>query len=229
MPIVFTARPAAATALVALLASALPHSDAAAQTGFVAGSRELFAIDFAAETLGEVPRRIRMVMGNVEMVMKDGMPMLKASERAAFVISFAEALPDDFTLEFDLTPKSCCQPEDLAFEGTPAINQSEFSMNFMWSRDALRAVGGGASMDVPMPPEIAVMLPAQLTEVRARIQGESFQVWTNGTQVVSWSGRKFPRGRVLRVFLGGQDEHERAVYLSRLRIATNAPAPAGTR
>lgn len=229
MPFALTTRSTAAGALLALLAGAASPTVAAAQDGFVAGSRELFALDFAAETLGEVPRRLRMVMGNVEMVMKDGVPMLKASERAAFVISFTEALPDEFTLEFDLTPKSCCQPEDLAFEGTPAINQSEYSMNFMWHRERLMAVGGGASMDIPMPPEIAVMLPSQLTEVRARVQGESFQVWTNGTQVVSWSGRKIPRGRVLRVFLGGQDEHERAVYLSRLRVATNAPAPGGTR
>lgn len=200
-----------------------------AQGGFVPGSRELFSLDFAAEEQDEFPRKLRLIEGNVRMVMKDGLPMLKASDRSTFLVNLPERLPDDFTLEFDLVPKSCCQPEDLAFEGTPTINQGEQSMNFMWSRESLRAVGGGTSMDVPMPPEIAVMLPAQLTEVRATFQGETFQVWTNGTQVVNWSGRKFPRGRVLRVFLGGQDDRDQAVYLSRLRVATNAPAPAGAR
>lgn len=229
MPTDFLPRHPAVPMLAALLLGGLPAGAAAQGGGFVPGSRELFSLDFAAEEMGEVPKRIRMMQGNVEMVMKDGMPMLKASERATFLVSFTERLPEHFTLEFDITPKACCQPEDLAFEGTPEINQGDHSMNFMWSRESLRAVGGGTSMDVPMPPEIAVMLPAQLTEVRATFQGETFQVWTNGTQVVNWSGRKFPRGRVLRVFLGGQDDRDQAVYLSRLRVATNAPAPAGAR
>lgn len=222
-------RPAATTLAAVLILGALPAAAAAQDGGFVPGSRELFSLDFAAEEMGEVPKRIRMMQGNVEMVMKDGMPMLKASERATFLVSFTERLPEHFTLEFDITAKACCQPEDLAFEGTAEINQGDHSMNFMWSRDGLRAVGGGTSMDVPMPPEIAVLLPAQLAEVRVTFQGETFQVWTNGTQVASWSSRKFPRGRVLRVFLGGQDDRDQAVYLSRLRVATNAPAPAGAR
>jgi hypothetical protein len=187
--------------------------------GFVPGTRELFSVDFAAEPLGEFPRRLKLLQGNMEMVMKDGIPMLKASDRAAFLINLPEVLPQDFTLEFDIVPKSCCQPEDLAFEGTPAISQSAHSMNFMWHHNSVRAVGGGESMDMPMPPDLAETLPAQLTEVRVVFQGPTFQLYTNGRPVATWSNRKFARGRVLRVFLGGQDDKDRAVYLSKLRIA----------
>lgn len=194
-----------------------------AQGGFIAGSRELFSVDFAAEEQDEFPRKLRLIEGNVRMVMKDGLPMLKASDRTTFLINLPERLPNDFTLEFDLVPKSCCQPEDIAFEGTPAISQSAQSMNFMWHRESLRAVGGGPSMDIPMPPDVAVSLPAQLTEIRVSVQGSQFQVYTNGKLVADWANRSIVRGRVLRIFLGGQDEYDRAVYLSKLRIATNSP------
>lgn len=193
---------------------------------FTAGSRELFALDLSADQVGDVPTSVKMLQGNVEIVMKDGARMIKASERATFLINLPERLPPQFTLEFELTPKSCCQPEDLAFEGTPAINQGEYSMNFQWSRESLRGVGGGEGKDTPMPPAVAVMLPSQLTTVQVMVDGEAFQVYTNDELVADWPNRKFVRGRVLRVFLGGQDEFERAVYLSKLRIATNAPAPA---
>lgn len=198
-------------------------SDTVAQGGFVPGTRELFSVNFAAEEQGEFPRSLRLLEGNVTMVMKDGLPMLKASDRTTFLINLPERLPNDFTLEFDLIPKACCQPEDIAFEGTPTINQGSQSMNFMWHRERLRAVGGGPTIDVAMPPDVATNLPAQLSEIRVSVQGTRFQVFTNGTLVGEWPNRVFVRGRVLRIFLGGQNENERAVYLGRLRIATNSP------
>jgi hypothetical protein len=196
---------------------------AAAQ--FAPGSRELFSLDLGATPVGEFPEELKLIQGAVEMVMKDGVPMLKSSSRTMFLINLSERLPEQFTLEFDLVPKTCCQPEDLGFEGTPTINQGEQSMNFMWRSADLRAVGGGTQMDIKMPEEVAVLLPGQLTEIRVTVDGGTFQVYTNDELVVNWTDRKFVRGRVLRVFLGGQDESERAVYLSKLRVATDLPAP----
>ena len=39
--------------------------------------------------------------------------MLKASDRSEFLISFKETLPQNFTIEFDVVPKMCCQPHRL--------------------------------------------------------------------------------------------------------------------
>ena len=46
-------------------------------------------------------------------------------------------------------------------------------------------------------------------------------MFTNGVPLYT-DDRVFARGRVLRVFLGGQNDSDQAVYLARLRIATNA-------
>jgi len=190
--------------------------------GFVPGSRELFSIDFAAEPLGEFPKRLKLLLGNMSMVMKDGVPALRASDPAQFLISLPERLPNDFTLEFDLIPKTCCNPTDLAFEGTPTQDRGPASMMVEWSPENLKAVGGGEMFQMNMPADLKAVLPGQPSEVRMSVKGTTVVLYTNGQQVFTID-RKFPRGRVLRIHLGGQDDDKYAVYLTKLRLATNSP------
>ncbi len=195
--------------------------------GFVPGSRELFSIDFAAEPLGEFPKRLKLLSGNLTMVMKDGVPALRASDPAGFLINLSERLPQDFTLEFDILPKACCNPVDLAFEGTPTQDRGPASMMVEWHAERLATIGGGPMFQMNMPAELKPLLPSQPTEIRASFQGTTFTLYTNGQQIFTVD-RKFPRGRVFRILLGGQDDDKYAVYLTKLRIATNLPAPSGT-
>jgi hypothetical protein len=195
--------------------------------GFVPGSRELFSVNFAAEPLGEFPKSLRLRQGTMDMVEFDGQRMLKASDRSMFLVRLPEVMPEDFTLEFDLVPKECCSPEDLAFEGTLEINQGESSAHVLWKRETLTIIGGAVNnnIEVPMPPDLATTLPGELTQIRVSVQGTTIKLFTNGREVLSKTGRSFARTRTLRVFLGGQDDKEQAVYLAKLRVATNSPPP----
>ena len=211
----------------AVLVSLIVPSPAAGQGGgFVPGTRELFSVNFAAEPLGEFPKTLRLRQGTMDMVEKDGQRMLKASDRSEFLVRLPEVMPEDFTIEFDLVPKECCMPQDLSFEGGLEINQGEHSAHVLWKREALSVIGGAVdNIEVPMPPDLATTLPGELTEIRVSVQGTTIKVFTNGREVLSQTGRKFARTRSLRVFLGGQDDKEQAVYLAKLRVATNTPAP----
>lgn len=198
--------------------------DAVAQ--FTPGTRELFSVNFGAEPLGEFPTSLRLLQGTMDIVDKDGQRMLKASDRSMFLINLKEVLPQDFTIEFDLVPKECCMPEDLAFEGTRELNQGDMSAHVLWKRESLSVIGGSDNnVEIPMPPDIAVALPGELTEIRVSVDGTTLKVFTNGKEVLNLTGRKFVRSRVLRVFLGGQNDREQAVYLAALRVATNSPPP----
>ena len=198
---------------------------------FVPGGRQLVLLDFAALPSG-LPAGVRLLDGQLDIVTKDGQRMLRATARSSFLISLPEVLPQDFTLEFDIVPKMCCNPEDLAFEGTSVINQSDGSANVLWHREHQRIVGGGVHYDRPMPSALSATLPGSLTNVAVSVRGQSFTMFTNGQQVYSLA-MTFARSRVLRVFLGGQNATDQAVYLSRVRIAAGAPVsvanvPAGT-
>lgn len=223
-------RSSAAKALLAIagamagvpLAAQVPRLPVAATAGlptsFVPGSRTIFDLNLAAEPLGGFPRRLSLQKGNVEVVAKNGAPMLKASMESEFLITLPEPLPQDFTLELELIPKACCNPDDLMLEGTPSRNRGANSAELVWDAEALRVVGGGTMYQAPMPPDLSLVVPSALTRVNLSFQGPTITLYTNGKRLYTLD-RQFVRGQVLRVFLGGQDDNKYAVYLARLRVA----------
>ena len=98
-------------------------------------AQNIFVLDLSGTPVGEFPTSIKQLKGSLEVAIKDGVPMLKASVSSEFLITLPQALPTDFTLEFDLVPKACCSPQDLSFEGAPTINQSAGSAHVLWDSD----------------------------------------------------------------------------------------------
>jgi hypothetical protein len=155
--------------------------------------------------------------------------MLKASEPTEFLVTLPEFLPNGFTLEFEITPKACCNPEDISFEGTATQARSSTSMHVVWHPASIIAAGGGDYAQVPMPQDLSEILASNPTTVEASFEGTAFKLFTNGRQILDLPNKRFARGRVLRVFLGGQDDDRHAVYLSKLRIAATSGTVASTK
>lgn len=203
-------------------------------TTFTPGGRELFVLDL--KTLGNngLPNGVT-VPGPAKptVVMKDGVPMLRAKERTDLIIHLPENLPDAFTLQFEVIPKVTGAPEDFSFEGTPETNRGEASMHVVWQVPTLIAVGGGEYFQMPIPDSIGLTLPLNLTNVDVSFDHGTFALFTNGRLLTDplLTNRQFVRGRILRVTLGGgcglQDENcptpddidKYSVHLSKLRIA----------
>ena len=205
-----------------------PPPGVAYSAGLVPGSRTIFALDLAAEPLGEFPKSVKLLKGNMELVLKDGARMLKATSASEFLITLREFLPQDFTVEFALVPKLCCSAPDLSFEGTRSINQDVASAHLLWhAGSAVSVIGGGPdNYETPMPEELKTTLPGVLTKVGVSFEGSTVKLYTNGRRMYTLD-RKFARGRVLRVFLGGSDAAEGAVYLAGVRIGANSPPVTG--
>jgi hypothetical protein len=191
--------------------------------GFTPGSRTLFELDMQPDSLGTFPKQLKALKGSMAVVMKDGVKILKATNTSEFLVPLPQALPADFTVEFEVIPKECCNPHDLGFEGTPAIDQGDASTYVQWYPDVVRAIGGGETYDSKVPEGLALTLPLALTHVSFSAEAGTLKLYTNGRRQFTFTDRKFARGKVLRVFLGGQDADDQAVYLARLRIATNTP------
>ena len=200
-------------------------------TDFQPAQRTLFDLNAPPPDPDEQPKKprpgVRVIRGAWTRVQVDGMRMFKVSQATELLVSLLEPLPRDFTVEFELVPKECCPPPDLSFEGTPTIDQGERSAHLLWQADgAVAAIGGSAdNYETPMPEDFKVILPGVPTEVAASFQGGTIKLYTNGRRLYTLTGRQFVRGKVLRVFLGGQNATDQAVYLAKLRIATNSPPP----
>jgi hypothetical protein len=216
--------------ILACLSIALPCLVATSATGqsmttsgFVAGSREIVNVDFQGTPVGVFPQSLRLLQGNLEVVDKNGVRMLRASSPSELVINLPETLPPKFTVEVDLIPKACCNPADLMLEGVISGSRSSVSAQLTWKPGHLMVVGGNPQMfQMDMPEAISATLPSALTRVAVSFDNETVTMYTNGKRLYTLADRKFVRGTVMRVSLGGQDDDKYAVYLSRLRIADAA-------
>lgn len=229
------------SALVALMLlpefATLQAQTSTASTGtaaFVPGNRELFALDFSREPLGGIPSSLNVLSGSMAVVQKDGTHMLRASSPSEFIVPLNERLPDHFTLEFDVVSRTSMSRsnDELAFEGTPILMRNAGSAQILWNHLSLNIQGGGVSGGdtwVTVPEELSAELMGQLAQVRVEFDGLRFKLFTNGRLLYNLPELRFVRGRVLRVFLGGQDDQLMAVHLARLRVAafdSSAPAVA---
>ena len=192
---------------------------AAQGRGFIPGDRTIVTLDIAGTPAGGTPTGFRVLRGGVEAVDKDGTRMLRVTSLTELLIQLPESLPENFTVEFDLIPKHCCSPEDLSFEGTPTLSRSSTSAQLLWWQDAVRVIGGGGDYQAQMPSALRDVLAGQLSHVAVSFEGTTIRMYTNGERLYTLSDRRFARGRVLRVVLGGQDADQQAVYLAGLRIA----------
>ena len=224
------------TVIVVTLLAALSPVAVSAQGGFVAGARTIVTLDFATEPVGDVPKGLRPHFGTLDVVDKDGVHMLRASSPSDFVMHLPEDLPKNFTIEFDLIPKACCNPVDLMVEGVISGSRSSVSAQIEWDADHFAVVGGNPEMfQMDMPAAIAASLPSRRTKVALSFEDETIKMYTNGKWVYTLTNRRFMRKKILHISLGGQDEDKYAVYLASVRVAdlatsivaSNAPLPNG--
>ena len=221
-------RRAAAFATIALSAALAGPGVAQSTTtmsGFVPGSRTIYQMSFANLKPGELPEGIKLITGNLDIGSKDGKPTLVTNSPTEFVVRLPEVLPSDFTIEFEVAAKKCCNPEDLTFEGSRKKNRGVASAEVTWHPSHIMVVGGGEMYQSDVPEDLGLTLPNTLSQVGMSYDAGTLKLYTNGKRLYTLSDRKFARGRVLRVSLGGQDGPEYAVHLAGLRIATNS-APA---
>jgi hypothetical protein len=210
-------------ALAVLLPREGPAQSTTTMSGFVPGSRTIYQMSFTGLKPDELPQGIKLLSGNLEVGSKDGKPTLFTNKPTDFLIRLPEVLPADFTIEFEIAAKKCCNPEDLMFEGSLTRNRGVASAEVTWHPEHIMVVGGGEMYQSDVPADLGLTLPNTLAKVSISYAGGTLKMYTNGRRLYTLSDRKFALGRQLRVLLGGQDGPEYAVHLAGLRIATNSP------
>ena len=200
---------------------------AIAQTPSSTGTRQILSLSFASATGDLAAVGVQPLVGGFSVAERSGQRMLKATAASEFLIRLPERLPTDFTLEFDLIPKGSAAPgDDLAVEGTGQLSESSSSAHLFWHPNTLRVRGGGVEYQARMPADLAEGVRGTLTRIVATFEGETVKLYTNGRRLYTLIERRFARGSVLRVFMGGQGDGDDAVYLARLRVLAGVAAPA---
>src|SRR5688500_14132815 len=167
-----------------VLASGQSLMQVATASPFAPGGQELFAIDLSTARAGTIPRGIERLSGALDVVTRDGAPMLRATEKSEFLIRLPRTLPENFTIEVDIVPKLCCPPPDLSLEGTPTINQGTGSAHLLWTADAdhgwVGVIGGAVdNREFPIPDDVRATLPGSLSRVGVAFEGRTIRFYTN--------------------------------------------------
>ncbi|HET7276314.1 MAG TPA: OmpA family protein [Longimicrobiaceae bacterium] len=185
---------------------------------FVPGERTLFAEDFAGDNVGDFPRRLEFVNGNMEIVEYEGGRALRGRSTGAFDIELPEVLPERFTLEFDYYAGEFVngiRVRTVDAEGEPV------GTNYL-QVDAYARTGvgigsderGGVSATDGAGSELVL---ARMTPVRLMADGSYVKVYVGTMRVANIPNADFGRSRTIRFILS--DVRSTPVYIANIRVA----------
>ena len=188
---------------------------------FVPGNKVLFYTDFSEDRVGNFAQGLRYRSGQMDVVERDGIKMLRSTARSEFLIPLGGKLPERFTLELDLIPP----PEGiggydlLAFEGGPTMDRGATSAEINWQVTGTTIIGGGRDGELGFPDEVQPGLKGNVVHIRVLMDGPYFKMYTNERRIYNIPEFPFKRDSVIRIFLKGTEEPNEATFLTGIRVA----------
>lgn len=188
---------------------------------FVPGSKVLFYTDFSDDRVGNFAQGLRFKSGQMDVVERDGVKMLRATARSEFLIPVGPRLPERFTLELDvLTPSEPTGGYDqYAFEGGPELDRGDASAEVNWQVTGTTIIGGGRDNETPFPDAMQPLLAGRVAHIRVLMDGTYFKMYTNERRIYNIPVFPFRRDSVIRVFMKGSEEPNEATYITSIRVA----------
>lgn len=191
---------------------------------FVPGSKVIFFTDFSEDRVGNFAQGLKFRSGQMDVVERDGVKMLRATARSEFLIPLGRQLPNRFTLELDvIAPQEAIGGYDLvAFEGGKELDRGDSSAEVNWQVDGTLIIGGGhtvATSEVKFPEPMLPLLVGRVAHIRVLMDGAYFKLYTNERRVYNIPELAFKRDSVIRVSVMGTEEPNQATFLSSIRVA----------
>jgi outer membrane protein OmpA-like peptidoglycan-associated protein len=181
---------------------------------FVPGERVLFADDFGDEYVGDFPRRLTYVRGNLEVVEWQGRRLLRGTGGDRFIIQVPDGLPEQYTVEFDIHDPSTSSGMDLypvalengeEYAGTHRINIGSWRGSGVWN--------GG-----PMSTNAIDRLEEEVVPIRISVDRGYVKVYARERRIANVPQVDFPAASTGITF-HLHTRTDRPVYLGDLRVA----------
>jgi len=200
---------------------ARPGSGVWANYDFAPGSRILFADDFSNERVGNFPRRLELGSGSMELVEWQGMRLVRANSYGFFVLNLREVLPERFTLEVDIIPRS--QNNSIQFVGPERADdpgslegwadENQKSRIVIGESAGLRT--GGRDNTTVLAEELA----GELLHLRVQADGHYVKVYVNEVRVANVPNADL--GRSNRIFFVLNASAEQPALIGNIRVAAS--------
>lgn len=186
-----------------------PGSDVMVNYDFVPGDRVIFADDFTQDNVGDFPKRLELVDGNVEVVESKGQRMIRTTDIATIAIPLPETLPDRFTFEADYAGSAGLELQ-IHFLNEGAASQDHAYMQ-------CSGYDGGLTGSVSSSSEAAADYTSQIVHCRLMADGKYVKAYVNGKRVANVPNADL--GRANKVWITMSATSDGPAYLSNIRIA----------
>jgi OmpA-OmpF porin, OOP family len=186
---------------------------------FVPGERVLFADDFTKDNVGDFPKRLEFIKGNMEVAEWKGARWLRATTDGQFEIPLPESLPDRFTVEFEHVGVASSWPfVTLTFAGKRDDRAGDQVVFRTWDGNSESSGGGIFGGDGSERAKGRVK-DAQNKPFTARIMvdGRYAKVYMGGTRVANVPNATL--GRANKIFVMFDASTETPAYFRNFRVA----------
>lgn len=188
---------------------------------FVPGNKVIFYTDFSEDKVGNFARGLKFVAGQMDVVERDGIKVLRATDRSEFRIPVGKQLPQRFTLEIDVIapPEHCCGYEVFSVEGGPTRDRGAESAEIHWHPNGVVIIGGDKNQTVNMPEAMRPQFMGKLSHVRILMDSAYFKMYVNERRMFNIPEFKFRRDSVILTHVFGSPEDNMAVFITSIRVA----------
>lgn len=188
---------------------------------FVPGSKVIFYTDFSEDKVGNFARGLKFVAGQMDVVERDGIKVLRATDRSEFLIPVGKQLPQRFTLEIDVIapPEPCCGYEVFSVEGGPTRDRGAESAEIHWHPSGVVIIGGDRNQTVNMPEALHQQFMGKPVHVRILMDSAYFKMYVNERRMFNIPEFKFRRDSVILTHVFGSPEDNMAVFITSIRVA----------
>jgi OmpA-OmpF porin, OOP family len=193
-----------ASSSAAAAAPAQPGEGAWLNFDFQPGSRPIYVDDFSRDNVGDFPRRLEFVEGNMEVAQWNGARYLRISSsgHSRFALVLTEPLPERFTLEFDATA-----PLDPY---STVISFAEGQVSNVTFREYLRkgngGVGGSGSASLGTTSSPLGPTGNEVFRFRIMADGKYVKVYMNETRLANVPNAELGRSNRIVFDVAGSTE-----------------------
>lgn len=202
--------------------SGVPGAAGGTAHQFTAGSHVLFHDDFSSGRVGDFPQGLEFVRGNMELVEWEGRKLLRATGPSRFRVALPNALPDTFTLEFDLHVSDTGLDENAVLTQAHDGELLDYEGNYF----ALGGLGPDGNMGLRGRNVPTAVIESRRTEtavvpVRILVQGGTARMFLAEQRIVNVPNAQLARGNVLEFRLNGSEQAPS--HITGIRLATQVP------
>ena len=199
-----------------------PGEGAWANYDFVPGEQVLFYEDFAADQVGDFPRRLELVRGNWEIVEWEGRRFLRNTgpRHAAVQIPLPTTLPERFTIEVDAYFPHGNQQLIVATAPPPTGGIVSALQGNYFQIGAMQGTGVTARTNTAVRSLNRTPIVSQeLTPIRIMVDGRYAKVYVGEQRVANVPNAELPRGGALYVENINFADEKNPMLIGNIRIA----------